>query len=340
MTTERRLVANRANAVQSTGPRTDAGKAAVALNALGHGLFSGAALVPGESPDEWEEHRAGVVASLAPVGALELALAERVALTLWRMRRVTRHEAGALSAAVAGSAVPEPVEESPAAAFLHLKGYKRDPERLADARRLATTAEALAGAADELVSLLGRLADTPAAEPVPAGVARLVFRLGWEMAEGMGRDALPAAEPTFLKRIGADCRRVDDVTWTVGLVRAGLDYYANRIGCPAARVVATVTRHAATVRADAMRDAAARRAAEAALVARAEFGPRWRADAALLPGADVAERVMRVEAHLGRQLQLTLGQIERLQAIRAGQAVAPPTALNVTFTSDTELPKA
>ena len=38
--TPRRLEANRRNAARSTGPRTDRGKAAVALNHLTHGLVA------------------------------------------------------------------------------------------------------------------------------------------------------------------------------------------------------------------------------------------------------------------------------------------------------------
>jgi len=40
MTTESQINANRQNAQQSTGPRTDEGKAKVAQNATKHGLFS------------------------------------------------------------------------------------------------------------------------------------------------------------------------------------------------------------------------------------------------------------------------------------------------------------
>jgi len=50
-------------------------------------------VVPGEDPDEWEAHRAAVVADLRPEGPVELALAESVALKLWRLGRVVRYEA-------------------------------------------------------------------------------------------------------------------------------------------------------------------------------------------------------------------------------------------------------
>ena len=47
---------------------------------------------PGK-PEEWEAHRIGVVEDLKPEGAVELALAEQLAVKLWRLGRVVRHEA-------------------------------------------------------------------------------------------------------------------------------------------------------------------------------------------------------------------------------------------------------
>lgn len=47
---ERKLQANRANAKRSTGPRTEAGKAASCRNALKHGILSRALDLPLETP--------------------------------------------------------------------------------------------------------------------------------------------------------------------------------------------------------------------------------------------------------------------------------------------------
>lgn len=76
------------------GPVTDVGKAVVSANAITHAVTSTRAVVPGlEDAQEWEDHRAGIVTSLAPVGHLEATLADRAALLLWRLRRVERYEA-------------------------------------------------------------------------------------------------------------------------------------------------------------------------------------------------------------------------------------------------------
>jgi len=79
--------------MESTGPRTDAGKAVASLNALRHGFNSSLAVLPGiESEEEWEAHRRGVLESLAPEGYLDCLLADRIALSLWRHRRIFRYE--------------------------------------------------------------------------------------------------------------------------------------------------------------------------------------------------------------------------------------------------------
>jgi hypothetical protein len=75
------------------GPKTDAGRAAVGLNALKHGICSATPVIAGlESEEEWEAHLQGVIASLAPEGHLEAEFSERIAQLLWRLRRVVAYE--------------------------------------------------------------------------------------------------------------------------------------------------------------------------------------------------------------------------------------------------------
>jgi hypothetical protein len=93
MTTTRQIAANRKNALRSTGPRTPEGKAVSSRNNTCHGLFASTPVIPRiESPAAWSQHRDQTIASLGPVGQVESALAERVALILWRLNRVARYE--------------------------------------------------------------------------------------------------------------------------------------------------------------------------------------------------------------------------------------------------------
>jgi hypothetical protein len=97
----KKLDANRRNALQSTGPRTPEGVEKCKLNSFRHGLRAVQIVVPGENPEDWEAHRNALVADLAPHGALEFALAEQVALKLWRLGRVVRYEADLIANAQA-----------------------------------------------------------------------------------------------------------------------------------------------------------------------------------------------------------------------------------------------
>jgi hypothetical protein len=63
------------------------------MNALKHGLRSGAPVIPGfEEFADWERHRAGIMAALEAEVALEIAHAERAAKLIWRLDRVPRYE--------------------------------------------------------------------------------------------------------------------------------------------------------------------------------------------------------------------------------------------------------
>lgn len=68
--------------------------------AASHGITAAAPVIPrlGETVEGWAAHVAGMRDALAPVGALEEELADRVALLTWRLRRAARAE----TAVVAG----------------------------------------------------------------------------------------------------------------------------------------------------------------------------------------------------------------------------------------------
>ena len=94
---DRRMIANRANASKSTGPQTAEGKTVASRNALRHGLRSSQLLLDGEDPLEFAELHADLMQALAPVGAVELSLAERIVIAIWRQRRLALAEAAALT---------------------------------------------------------------------------------------------------------------------------------------------------------------------------------------------------------------------------------------------------
>jgi hypothetical protein len=99
---KKRLLANQANASHeaailsepkaqktlSTGPRTAAGKAVSSLNAVKTALTGRTVLLPADDAAEYERHLAAYVEEFAPVGLLESNLAQSIADTDWRLRRI------------------------------------------------------------------------------------------------------------------------------------------------------------------------------------------------------------------------------------------------------------
>ena len=91
------VVANRKNAKRSTGPRTAPGKATSSQNAIRHGLLSSKMLLNDEDPAEFDALLLDLHRSLNPVGVIELALAERIAVSLWRQSRLIAAEAAEIT---------------------------------------------------------------------------------------------------------------------------------------------------------------------------------------------------------------------------------------------------
>ena len=91
MTSEIKLIANRENG-KLGGPKTEAGKAAVRLNAVTHGLLSKDVVVRGEDPEAFNQLQSNLRAELAPEGELETMLVDRIASCIWRLIRVSRVE--------------------------------------------------------------------------------------------------------------------------------------------------------------------------------------------------------------------------------------------------------
>ncbi len=93
MTNKKKITANQANALKSTGPRTTEGKAIASQNAVKHGILSKAAIVEGEAIEVYEAFRTSIFDDLQPIGAMEQLLAEKIAHCSWRLRRSSHAEA-------------------------------------------------------------------------------------------------------------------------------------------------------------------------------------------------------------------------------------------------------
>lgn len=92
MTSPSQLAANRLNALASTGPRTGAGRAASAQNAVRHGLAAKAIVISGEDPLEFAAFHDDFRARLRPADAVEALLVDRIVACAWRLQRIVRIE--------------------------------------------------------------------------------------------------------------------------------------------------------------------------------------------------------------------------------------------------------
>ena len=272
------------------GPKTEEGKAVVRLNAVQHGVLSTTPVIPDvEREEDWDAHRAGMVASLAPQGYLEATLAERIALLLWRLQRVARYERDAIASS------QERVMED-------LDRWLRGS--LFVSRRLCSVQP-------EDVEL-----EIESARDTERGLALLLEGKDGQRLSG---DGACGALDVLAKEAGIDLDEIevagvpDDVEWecfsgwTVGLVRQAAQAIATHAEkgfadlCEAALEEARVDLAMKTI--------------DAYHVARQRETMRRER---LLPNEDTLNKVIRYEAHLHRQLLQTMHELEALQARRQG----------------------
>lgn len=287
----------------STGPRTPEGKAVAALNATRHGLTSILPVLPGvESQEDWDRHLAGVAQALLPETHLEEILVERIALLLWRLRRVARYERDATAA------THEELEDaltSPAAIV-------KEEERRADWQVIGDN-PLRPFSLPSLVALIRQIHSVLDEHTYIRRPAALALLQAYADAAG-GVDFQPL--------LPGLCRHKDpaaEVSWSGELLRKAIDKIAEQARVKYWDLTPQVLLAAAAQLDPAWPDA--RRRFERARAA------------ATLPQPEVLDRVIRYEAHLNRQLLAALHELEALQARRAGRP-APLARLDVTGLSE------
>jgi hypothetical protein len=96
MATDKQIAANRQNALKSTGPKTQEGKARIAKNARKLGLFVADTVLLQEDPQEFAAILADYVAEYRPLGPIEEDLVNDLALAMFKKRRYNRMETASL----------------------------------------------------------------------------------------------------------------------------------------------------------------------------------------------------------------------------------------------------
>lgn len=285
-----------------SGPNTEAGKKIVSLNAVKHGVFSTTPVIPGiEREEDWEAHLGGILESLAPEGLLEVKLTRRTAALLWRLERLERYETDSISLA------HERVEEDVATARFFATRAAGGTPGLLNQEDVADDLEF----ERQCLRLLECLPALPDDAPIQGEDAADILST---IARYAGH---PEVEEFSFPGVPDDVTVQDFTGWTASLVRRGIAAIAGEVGSDPDNLLTH-----ATV-ATRMEVSMAQR--EAHRVARdLDRERRGR----LLPDESTLEKVVRYEAHLNRQLNQTLHELEALQARRQG-GVTPLARVDV-----------
>jgi hypothetical protein len=94
MATDKQIAANRQNAQNSTGPKTENGKRRSRRNALRHGLAAESVVTVLEDEAAYKKFEGKILADYTPESAIERGLVVRLASLLWRLRRAVAIESG------------------------------------------------------------------------------------------------------------------------------------------------------------------------------------------------------------------------------------------------------
>ncbi len=97
MASTAQILANRANAQHSTGPRTPDGKARTAQNAVRHGLTARRLIVRDDEHEEFATLQSDLLAELSPQGTVETLTFNELLHAAWNLRRFRRLEAECFS---------------------------------------------------------------------------------------------------------------------------------------------------------------------------------------------------------------------------------------------------
>jgi hypothetical protein len=201
--------AARVNGARSAGPVTVVGKTISAANAIRHGYAAQGALMPGETPEQYEANVVAWFDSLRPANAAEAKLVARLADVDFRQDRLARAEERLVAATV-----EQRVKGSP----IHMQMEKAE-EALAALRGLIALAGSVPATvdADDVRRLLPALRDTEERVSAVDLAPRVVVALGKALddlvldsmiqvtSDGFAALALAAreVEASLVERIGA-----------------------------------------------------------------------------------------------------------------------------------------
>jgi len=274
---------------RTTGPRTSQGKERSKFNARKHGLFSKAVLLQDESRAEYDALLNGLMENLQPQGKLEIVLVENLATLLWRKRRLIQVETAEIEKAQFLNwdlALQNKVDELE---YAQLKGAS-------DAKLGRSNPLLLIRNAMEILNihrLLFMAGDSQSGDAVRRTLKSIYGYqdggpepYGWrQMSLTLSKLLTSAEQGKENSEDPPDVKQIVDKAICQEILRLA------KLHDDAAKVETLRREHNVA--------------------------------GARVPSQEVSDRLLRYEAHLSREFDRSLAQLERLQRMRLGQPVLP-----------------
>ncbi len=311
--TEKAIEANRQNAQKSTGPKTQ--RADGQAPNIKHGILASIKVLPEvESQQEWDDFVAGLKEDLHPSGTLEVALVERIAWIMWRLRRLARYEETVLSKQFDDAPQDAAKKVDNSSLDIYYKTETYDDCEECDPEEIENIAILYSNVMKTLNSIFdgkrkGELEQEVGCEIawLSTQVCKEVFEKKQELKKFSQREVYTINKSYF------ECNFSN-----ISIVYDVINKQAKEQKTPYEEYFRLLHKKACDNYDAALKNF---QLYEKELA----FNKRE----AIVPATGTSDQVMRMESHLNRQLMQTLHELQRLQAMRVGIA-GPPLAVDVS----------
>jgi hypothetical protein len=317
---ERKILANRKNALRSTGPKTERGKRTVSRNAIKHGFLAREVVInAGDGEESLEEFHAmveGLWKYYEPVGVVEEWLVQTIATCWWRKARVLRAENGEIRKRLDTLKVDRALRDSDkvnlflAVSNMELGFFSRENpadkiplmEQWAAMQGVQTTLRAHHSGLAYLRALLEKAKAEMASDGYLSENTRAAIFCEFGFWDYLFALQCSHAGPPAANAENRPSEAVDDKE--------------DEKKCAA--VVASIEHQLEWIS-----------TLKGYALERQELTGDAEARAFSLPPGDATDKLLRYESHLDRQLYRAMDQLERLQRQRRGENVPPPVNINL-----------
>jgi hypothetical protein len=278
---------------KSGGPRTPQGKERSKLNAFKYGLFSTVVVLRGESRAEYLSLLTGLQQDFQPQGTLETVLVESLAVLWWRKRRLYQAESAEISEKIKFTG-----SDSFANQYIEAWDLSRAAIASGGMLKYSNNLYVVRQAREMLVSIRGEIT-----KPEFQEESRIFKKIYGEDQDG----ATPYGIPLFYEILKITAWQKE---------KSG--------DKPAAVMLREIMLRLVDGEIERLKEL------EEMLEAEERRRIKFKSVAAFVPGQEVSDRLLRVDAHLSREIEKVLNRLERLQRMRKGQPVPRPVDVNIS----------